>query len=82
MVPGKSRSTSMRAVSVRRMELTAAMLAAKLISYVKDELLKAAKSVTLWTDPIIVFQLIRNTSSRFETDLSPNSHPVVYIRPI
>ncbi|KAF6771256.1 hypothetical protein AHF37_10324 [Paragonimus kellicotti] len=67
LVLGKSRVAPMRAVSIPRMELTAAVLAAKLISYVKEELLKGVKSVTLWTDSMIVLQLIRNTSSRFET---------------
>ncbi|KAF6771946.1 hypothetical protein AHF37_09510 [Paragonimus kellicotti] len=65
LVLGKSRVAPMRAVSIPRMELTAAVLAAKLISYVKEELLKGVKSVTLWTDSMIVLELIRDTSSRF-----------------
>ncbi|KAF6769644.1 hypothetical protein AHF37_12260, partial [Paragonimus kellicotti] len=60
LVLGKSRVAPMRAVSIPRMELTAAVLAAKLTSYVKDELLKEVKSVTLWTDS-------RTVPRRFET---------------
>ncbi|KAA3678204.1 uncharacterized protein DEA37_0001069 [Paragonimus westermani] len=53
----------MRVVSIPRMELTVAVLAAGLTEYIRRELLMEVKSVPLWTYSIIVLRFIRETSN-------------------
>ena len=64
---GKSRVTPTKQVTIPRLELTAAVLAAKLSCQVEEELEIPIESSTFWTDSTVVLQYITNESTRFHT---------------
>ena len=64
---GKSRVTPTKQVTIPRLELTAADLAAKLNRQVESELEIPVDSSTFWTDSTVVLQYISNRSTRFQT---------------
>ena len=64
---GKSRVTPTKQVTIPRLELTAAVLAAKLNRQVESELEIPVDSSTFWTDSTVVLQYIGNRSTRFQT---------------
>ena len=66
-VPGKSRVAPIKSVSVPRLELTAAVLAAKMTNFVVNELDISFSKVILWTDSTVVLRCLRSTSIRFTT---------------
>ncbi|MBM6549438.1 hypothetical protein H7673_11370, partial [Streptococcus dysgalactiae subsp. equisimilis] len=81
LVLGKSRATPIRTVSIPRLELTAAVLSARLATQLVEEL-HLECSVTFWTDSMIVLQLLRCLDRRFPTYVAnrisiihQNSHP-------
>ena len=64
---GKSRVTPLKPVSVPRLELIAAVLAAKISQFVIRECDFKFSRVFLWTDSTVVLRYINNTSTRFKT---------------
>ena len=64
---GKSRVAPIKSVSVPRLELTAAVLAAKMTNFVVNELDISFSKVFLWTDSTVVLRYLRSTSIRFTT---------------
>jgi hypothetical protein len=62
---GKSRVAPNKPVSIPRLELAAAALAAKMASLVREELCLTKFPVTYWTDSLIVLHSIKNDSKRF-----------------
>lgn len=65
LVCGKSRVAPIKAVTIPRLELAAAVLAVRLAEQVKTQCTLPLESSTFWTDSMIVLQTIRNTSTRF-----------------
>lgn len=64
---GKARVAPLKVVTIPRLELTSAVLAAKMDDLLKNELeLKAIDSV-FWTDSTSVLKYIRNDTRRFKT---------------
>ncbi|KAF6779647.1 hypothetical protein AHF37_00843 [Paragonimus kellicotti] len=66
LVFGKSRTALVRAVTVPRRELAAAIPAARLTNYVEGELLKDVRSAEYRTDITFFLRLIPENSSRCE----------------
>ena len=66
-VMGKSRVAPIKAASVPRLELTAAVLAAKTTNFNVNELDLKFSKVFLWTDSTVVLRYLRNESTRFTT---------------
>ena len=64
---GKSRVTRKKFSTVPRLELTAAVLAVKLMSCLLSELKLEFGKLLLWSDTTIVLHCIKNTKSRFVT---------------
>ena len=64
---GKSRVTPRKAVTVPRLELTAAVLSVKLLKYLLKELKLGLLDAVLWTDSIIVLRYLHNSATRFAT---------------
>ena len=64
---GKSQVTPTKQVTIPRLELTAAVLAAKLNRQVESKLEIPVDSSTFWTDSTVVLQYISNRSTRFQT---------------
>ncbi|KAL7053280.1 hypothetical protein AAHC03_025522 [Spirometra sp. Aus1] len=64
---GKSRVSPLKVQTIPRLELTAAVLVVKLVKQAELELTLPISSKTMWTDSMVVLQLIRNTTSRLET---------------
>ena len=64
---GKSRVAPLKPVSVPRLELTAAVLTAKISQFVIRECDFKFSRVFLWTDSTVVLRYINNTSARFKT---------------
>ena len=65
-VLGKSRLAPTKTVSIPRLELTAAALAAKMATFIKEELEVQLKQITFWTDSMTVLQYLNNTKRRFK----------------
>ena len=57
----------MKPVTIPRLELTAAVLAAKLGTMVSRELEFSLSKVVYWTDATVVLRYLNNTTSRFQT---------------
>ena len=66
LVMGKSRVTPMKSVSVPRLELTTAVISAKLGRLITSELEFHFESVNYWIDSTTVLQYIANTTTRFK----------------
>lgn len=66
-VMGKSRVTPLKAMTIPRLELTAATLAARLDRMLNVELKMELQESTFWTDSQAVLKYIRNTTRRFHT---------------
>lgn len=66
IVLGKARLCPAKFISVPRLELTAATLAAKLASFICKEGEQNLNKVFFWTDSTTVLQYLRNTSRRFK----------------
>ncbi|CAH8656984.1 unnamed protein product [Dicrocoelium dendriticum] len=66
LIMGKSRVSPIRAVTIPRLELTAAVLAVRLAIQAVEEL-QLDKPPIFWTDSMVVLQLIRCTTKRFTT---------------
>ena len=64
---GKSRLAPIKLVTIPRLELCAAVLAARLHELVKRELTLPVSQVFFWCDSTSVLCYIRNTKSRFQT---------------
>ena len=64
---GKSRVVPLKFVSVPRLELVAAVLAAELSAVIVRELQFELSPVRLWTDPVVVLRYLHNVSTKFET---------------
>nr|CAH8874594.1 unnamed protein product [Trichobilharzia regenti] len=65
LVMGKSRVAPLKTVSIPRLELNAALLAAQLFTTVCKELDYPKHPVTFWTDSMSVIYYIRNESARY-----------------
>ena len=63
----KSRLAPMKAVTIPRLELSAAALAVKVHNYVQSELEQPVDATFFRTDSVIVLQYIRNDVKRFHT---------------
>ena len=63
----KARVAPPKAVTIPRLELTAATLAVRLTEKVKSAYRLHWDSIHFWTDSMIVLYYIRNTSFRFGT---------------
>ena len=63
---GKARVAPVKAVTIPRLELAAATVAARLSAVVRRELELPVDSVNFWTDSTTVLRYINNTSSRFK----------------
>ena len=66
LVMGKSRVAPIKTVSIPRLELTAALVAAKLARFIQDESDFSELPVFFWTDSMTVLRYIRNVSTRFK----------------
>ena len=66
-VIGKSRNAPVKSVSIPRLELQGALLAARMDSTIRKELDFKFEKVVFWTDSMIVLNYIRNESRRFQT---------------
>ena len=66
-VIGKSRLAPMKLVTIPRLELCGAVLAARLHEVVKREVTYNITDVYFWCDSMTVLCYIRNTKSRFKT---------------
>ena len=64
---GKSRVAPLKVMSIPRLELTAAVVAAKLNRLIRNELEYPIDYNVFWTDSTVVLQYIRNESRRFQT---------------
>jgi hypothetical protein len=63
---GKSRLAPMKATTIPRLELTAAMLASRVRAFVEDELNVKFARIVMWTDSTITLSYIYNTTSRYK----------------
>ena len=66
-VTGKSRNAPIKSVSIPRLELQGAPLAARIDSAVRRELDFSFEKVIFWTDSMTVLNYIRNEIRRFQT---------------
>ena len=64
-VLGKSRLAPLKKVSIPRLELTAATMAARVDSMLRAELGKMVTDSIFWTDSLVVLFMIRNSTKRF-----------------
>lgn len=64
-IMGKARVTPLKAVSIPRLELTAATMASRMDTYWKKELHMPLQESVFWTDSTSVLKYIRNQTSRF-----------------
>jgi hypothetical protein len=64
---GKSRLAPLKAISIPRMELSAAVVATRLDKMMRQELDIPVDESVFWTDRTCVLSYIRNESRRFQT---------------
>ena len=64
---GKSRVTPLKAVSIPRLELVAAVLAVRVVDLIVRESLVYPSQTCYWTDSMTVSYYFHNTTSRFAT---------------
>ncbi|XP_028416310.1 uncharacterized protein LOC114540230 [Dendronephthya gigantea] len=69
-VAGKARNAPVRTVTIPRLELQAAVLAARMGKSIKRELELDIKRVFFWTDSMITLSYINNETRRFQTYVS------------
>ena len=67
LVMGKARVTPLKAITVPRLELTAAVTAARLSGFLTQELDLADVKTFYWTDSTVVLGYLNNDTSRFHT---------------
>ncbi|XP_074611044.1 uncharacterized protein LOC141865611 [Acropora palmata] len=63
----KSRLAPLKAITIPRLELSAAVLAVRLDRMIRQEIRLPIKSLTFWTDSTCVLRYIRNKEKRFQT---------------
>ena len=66
-VCGKSRVAPLKPLTIPRLELTAAVVAAKLGNTICREMQCSFSRVVYWSDAIVVLRYLNNTSSRYKT---------------
>lgn len=64
---GKARVTPLKAVTIPRLELTAAVLATKVDAMLKEELTIQLEDSVFWTDSTAVLKYLNNEDKRFHT---------------
>lgn len=64
---GKARVTPLKVITVPRLELTAAVLATKVDTMLKEELNIKLEDSVFWTDSTAVLKYLNNTDKRFHT---------------
>ncbi len=64
---GKSRVAPLKQITIPRIELTAAVVAAKMDRMLKQELQLQLEDSVFWTDRLTALQCIENEASRFKT---------------
>ena len=67
LIMAKSRLAPLKAVTIPRMELSAAVLATRLDRMIKQEVTIPIDSSTFWTDSTCVLRYIENKDKRFQT---------------
>ena len=70
-VMGKSRLSPLKPISIPRLELFAAVIAARLTRFVNRKIDLDIEKTVLWTDSTVVLSYLKNTSKRqpvFETN--------------
>ena len=67
LVMGKSKVAPLKPNSVPRLELTAAVVAAKIGSVICRELEYDLNNVVYWTDATVALRYLHNTHTRFRT---------------
>ena len=64
-IMGKSRVAPLKAITIPRLELTAATVAARMYKFIQDELNLKIDKAYFWTDSTIVLRYLQNKSTRF-----------------
>ena len=64
---GKARLAPIKLITIPRLELCAAVLAARLAELVRRELRLSVNTTYFWTDSMTVLRYIQNTTSRYKT---------------
>lgn len=67
IVVGKSRLAPIKTISIPRLELSAAVVAVRLNTMIREQLTLSIDKTTFWTDSTAVLQYIRNRNKRFKT---------------
>jgi hypothetical protein len=67
LVMGKSRVAPLKTISIPRLELTAAVVGARLSQFILEEIDFNNISVYFWSDSMTVLRYLRNVSTRFKT---------------
>lgn len=64
---GKARVTPLKPVTIPRLELTAASMAAKMDTMMRAELDQSLEESVFWTDSTLVIQYLKNETARYRT---------------